>query len=63
MAYLVVVRDVEPRVVGDHVVMDGEDGLRVGLDPGNLGTCFVLIDNERSLKFTVAFCLDKIWFS
>ena len=58
-------RDVEPRIVGDHVVVDGEDGLRVGLDPGNLGTCFVrfLIDNERSLKLTVTFCLDKIWFS
>ena len=58
-------RDVEPRVVGDHVVVDGEDGLRVGLDPGNLGTCFVriLIDNERSLKLTVTFCVDKIWFS
>ena len=58
-------RDVEPRIVGDHVVVDGEDGLRVGLDPGNLGTCFVriLIDNERSLNLTVTFCLDKIWFS
>ena len=29
--------DVQPGVVSDHVVVDGEDGLGVRLDPGNLG--------------------------
>lgn len=32
-----VVRDREPRIHGHHVGVDGQDGLRVGLDPGDLG--------------------------
>ena len=34
--YLVIVCDIEPGVVGDHVVVDREDGLGVRLDPRNL---------------------------
>ena len=34
--HLVIVRDVQSGVVGDDVVVDGEDGLGVRLDPRHL---------------------------
>ena len=34
--YLIIVRDVQSGVVGDDVVVDGEDGLGVRLDPRHL---------------------------
>ena len=36
--HLVIVRDVQSGVVGDDVVVDGEDGLSVRLDPRHLDT-------------------------
>lgn len=33
----IIVGDTEPGVVGNDVLVDGEDGLGVGLDPGDLG--------------------------
>ena len=38
---LVVVGNIHPLVVGDHVAVNGQDCLRVRLDPRNLNSIFV----------------------
>ena len=46
--YLVIVCDVEPGVVGDHVVVDGKDGLGVRLDPRDLTSIIVWNSNWKN---------------
>jgi hypothetical protein len=52
-SYLVIVSDVQPGIVGDHVVVNGQYGLRVRLDPGHLGQRQLVSDIVQSILYSV----------